>query len=140
MTTQEISRPTRGLKNRNPGNLRHTGIPWEGLAGSDDKGFCIFKDDAHGIRAIVKDLRKDYFKDGQRTITELIAEYAPPNENDTKAYIAFVARRLGVAPDQDIAFNATSATALVEAIIKMENGVQPYPPEVIAAGVTLALV
>ncbi|MEO0034328.1 MAG: hypothetical protein RLZZ501_351 [Pseudomonadota bacterium] len=132
----DIPRPTRGLLNCNPGNLVFNAhVPWRGLTGADGKGFCIFRDDFHGLRAIARDLRTDYFRDGQRTIAELIGEYAPPNENNTLAYIGFVVRNLGVAADREIALTPATAAAIVAAIVRMENGVQPYPPELIAAAI-----
>lgn len=134
-----IRRPTRGLKNRNPGNLRHNPkVPWRGMMGPDSKGFCVFSSDEAGIRAMIIDLHTDYARDGQRSVLSLIAEYAPPVENNTKAYASYVAGRLGVDPLDEIAFDRSVATALAEAIIKMENGLQPYPAEIIAAGVEAA--
>ena len=70
-----LPRTTRGLRNRNPGNLRDAGIKWDGLTGADPQGFAIFRTDQHGIRALVKDLRKDYWTDKQRTVTALISEF-----------------------------------------------------------------
>ncbi|MBF0095443.1 MAG: structural protein [Alphaproteobacteria bacterium] len=138
-TPSLIKRPTRGLKNHNPGNLRHNPkIPWQGLIGPDKKGFCLFDRDENGIRAMVIDLHTDYVRDHQRSVLSLIAEYAPPVENNTKAYATYVADRLGVNPLDEITFDRRVATALVDAIIKMENGIQPYPAEIIAAGVEAA--
>ena len=69
---------------------------------------------------------------------KLITRWAPPNENNTDAYVNGVARSLGVAPDDPIRVEE-HLPALVVAIIQHENGQQPYPDEVIAAGVGMAL-
>ncbi|TAN58394.1 MAG: structural protein, partial [Magnetospirillum sp.] len=54
--------------------------------------------------------------------------------------IAHVASRLGVAPDQTIDVTRPETMAdLVEAIIRHENGQQPYAREVILAGVDMGL-
>lgn len=139
MPATDIDRPTRGLKNRNPGNLRfHPEIKWRGQIGQDSKGFCVFDIDENGIRAIVKDLKTDYFRDGQKTILALLSEYAPPTENHTMAYARFVADALHIGVEEEIAFNEATAEQMVRAIIKMENGVQPYSDDVIRAGVQAA--
>lgn len=139
MSAPDIARPTRGLKNRNPGNLRfNPAVQWKGLTGEDSKGFCVFSSDLAGIRAMVKDLKTDYYRDGQRNIVALIAEYAPPIENDTKAYVDFVAGRLGVDPMAEIEFTREAAFELAKAIIKIEQGVQPYGDVLIKAAVDAA--
>ncbi|BAE49269.1 hypothetical protein [Paramagnetospirillum magneticum] len=135
----DIQRPTRGLKNRNPGNLRfNPAVKWKGLTGQDNKGFCVFNSDEAGIRAAVIDLHTDYVRDHQCSVLALIAEYAPPVENDTKNYAKFVADRLGVDPLATIPFTPHTAEELIRAIIKMENGIQPYPDAVIVEGVAAA--
>lgn len=135
----QIPRTTRGLRNRNPGNLRDTGIKWDGMTGADPAGFAVFCDDEHGIRALVKDLRKDYHLDRQRTVAALISEFAPANENHTKGYVSFVARYLGVDPDVEIPWDQTTVTQMVRAIITMENGVMPYSDAVLAAGIAMGM-
>ena len=141
IASPNIPRTTRGLKNRNPGNLRWTPKDrWQGLTGQDNKGFCVFSSDVHGIRALVRDLRTDYLRDGQTTIESLIAEYAPPHENDTQAYVDYVAQALDIGPRTEIpALTPAVATELAIAIIRIEQGVQPYPIATIAAGVAAGL-
>jgi hypothetical protein len=56
------------------------------------------------------------------------------------SYIAHVAGRLGVTPDQAIDLTKVDTMArLVEAIIRHENGQQPYAREVILAGIGMGL-
>ncbi len=135
----DIARPTRGLKNRNPGNLRaNPDFTWEGQIGADGKGFAVFDADVHGIRAAVIDLHTHYVRDRETSVLALIAMYAPPVENDTKEYADFVAGRLGVDPQSALSFDRRTAEALMQAIIRMEQGVQPYADPVIAAGIEAA--
>jgi len=142
MLSPDIPRPTRGLKNRNPGNLKNNPrFIWNGQTGADSRGFAVFDTDVAGIRAAVIDLHTDFVRGGQRSsITTLIGEYAPPGDgNNTPAYIAFVAKRTGLDPQRPIAsFTPALATALIAAIIRMEQGVQPYDDATIAAGVAAA--
>lgn len=57
----------------------------------------------------------------------IIKRWAPPNENNTQAYINSVAQATGVTPDQRIDTNDSRfMIKLLQAIIKHENGNQPY--------------
>ena len=135
----DIPRPTRGLKNRNPGNLRLVPtIHWQGQICGDSKGFVVFDGDVNGIRADIISLHTHYVRDKETSILALIAVYAPPVENDTKAYATFVANRLGVDPLATIAFDRRTADALIRAIIKIEQGIQPYDDATISAAVESA--
>ena len=137
--SDDIARPTRGLKNRNPGNLRaNPNFVWQGQTMVDGKGFVVFDSDVNGIRADIVNLHTHYIRDHETSILALIAVYAPPVENDTKAYATFVANRLGVDPLATIAFDRRTADALIRAIIKIEQGIQPYDDATIAAAVESA--
>lgn len=79
-----------GIKNNNPFNIRYNNINrWKGLVGSN-KGFCVFSDVEFGLRAGIYLLRKyiDVYK--LNTVPKIISRFAPPNENDTCAYISYV--------------------------------------------------
>ncbi len=132
---------TRGIRNNNPGNIRKTGIKWQGLAPAEqqtDPDFAVFIAPEWGIRAMVKDLRGDW-REGKRTVEALINEWAPPVENDTGSYVRAVASALGVTPDAPLNLDDTATlTALVASIIRHENGVQPYSADVLARGLALA--
>ena len=136
----DIDRPTRGLKNRNPGNLRVVpAFHWQGQIGNgDSKGFVVFDSDVNGIRADIINLHTHYVRDHETSILALISVYAPPVENDTKAYAKFVSDRLGIDPLATITFDRPTANALIRAIIKIEQGVQPYDDATIAAAVEAA--
>lgn len=135
----DIARPTRGLKNRNPGNLRFVpSVRWLGEVGDDTKGFSVFDTDVNGLRACVIDLHTHYIRDGQNTIRKAITCYAPPNENNTESYIAFVAMYTDIGPDKVFVFTPDVAAALLEAIVRIEQGVQPYDAATITEAVDAA--
>ena len=77
---------SRGIRNNNPGNLVKTSIQWKGKVKGSDSRFETFANIYYGVRAAGLDLIAD-IKKGKNTIRKLITEYAPPNENDTTAYI-----------------------------------------------------
>lgn len=127
---------SRGLRNNNPGNIVRTGTAWQGMAPdqSADSRFIVFIAPEFGIRAMARVL-KNYIANGFTTVESIINRWAPPAENDTGAYVRAVASQLGVNPNAPI--GAAQMPALIAAIIKHENGQQPYPPEVIAMGIEL---
>ncbi|WP_027179783.1 hypothetical protein [Maridesulfovibrio bastinii] len=128
----------RGIRNNNPGNIRH-GINWEGLAElQPDKSFCSFKSPEYGIRAMAKILLTYQRKYGLNTVFGIINRWAPPVENDTGAYIEHVSSECGVAPHEEIAV-ADFLGELCTAIIRHENGQQPYEHTIIQKGIALAL-
>jgi len=126
----------RGFRNNNPGNVR-LGLPWQGMAPTQtDPSFVQFVAPQWGIRAIAKILMH-YQTEGFTTIRKIINHWAPPNENDTGAYVADVAHALAALPDQEL--NVTAELPyLIPAIITHENGSQPYGKDVIALGISLA--
>ena len=128
----------RGIRNNNPGNIRHSGSQWQGMAAQQtDPAFVQFVAPEYGIRALAKLLNNYASRDGLNTVRLLINKYAPSNENNTEAYAQAVARALGVNPDTVISV-PQHLNALVEAIIQHENGQQPYQLAQITTGVSMA--
>lgn len=128
----------RGIRNNNPGNIRHSGSQWQGMAPvQTDPDFVQFVSPEYGIRALSKILQNYSSRYGINTVRGIISRYAPASENNTDAYANAVARALGVTPDQTISVQQ-HLTALAEAIIKHENGQQPYQIAQIATGVGMA--
>ena len=129
----------RGIRNNNPGNIRH-GEKWEGLSDKQtDSSFCIFVSPEYGIRALAKVLLTYYKKYQLNTVKKIISRYAPPNENETESYIKSMANQLGVAADEVIDLSSVAVLAvLLRAIIRHENGEQPYSDEQILKGIHLA--
>ena len=133
-------RPPRGIRNNNPGNIRH-GQNWQGLnpdSRNIDPAFCVFKSPVFGIRALAKVLMNYKKIHGLNTVRQIISRYAPPNENQTKAYIQTVAQQIGVYPDTVIDIEERGIlTVFIKAVIRMENGIQPYSDELIQQGIDL---
>lgn len=128
----------RGVRNNNPGNIRHSGTRWQGMSAEQtDPAFVQFITPEYGIRALSKLLDTYSNIYGLRTVRGIISRYAPASENDTAAYANAVARALGVSPDAQIDVQARKAE-LVQAIIKHENGAQPYSLAQITTGVSMA--
>ncbi|WP_275269131.1 structural protein [Pantoea ananatis] len=127
------SNNSRGIRNNNPGNIRW-GDEWKGLVPEGqrtDKSFCQFKTPEFGIRAMIIILRNYQSKYGLKTITGIIKRWAPPNENDTQAYIRSVAQATGTDADKPIDLtDSRKLFPLLQAIIKHENGTQPYEYDV----------
>ncbi|HAX91039.1 MAG TPA: structural protein P5 [Rhodospirillaceae bacterium] len=125
MTTK--SEP-RGIRNNNPGNLRRTKDPWQGLAATQtDTAFFVFKSAVYGIRALARTLIKYQDKHGLRTIRQIIGRYAPSTENDTVTYTKAVSEKTGFALDVVLDMHKYEhLNAVVTAIVHYENGKQPY--------------
>ena len=135
-----MTTPTRGVRNNNPGNIRKNGTPWDGLAPIQaDTEFFTFINPEHGVRAIVKILMTYQDTYHLHTVRGMISRWAPPNENNTSAYVNFVAAAVGVGPDTAVNIRQRdTARKLVAAIVAQENARYSYPDEVIEAGLTLA--
>ncbi|MGF2651544.1 hypothetical protein ACQUWL_20955 [Serratia marcescens] len=76
---------------------------------------------------------------GLNTITGIISRWAPASENNTQAYINSVAQATGVTPDQPVdTTDSRFMVKLLQAIIRHENGVQPYDFGVLVKALALA--
>ena len=86
---------TRGIRNNNPLNIRHSADRWVGARITQtDPGFVQFETMAYGYRAAWKVL-ESYWKHFKRrrqpfTVARIIARWAPPDENHTEAYVRTV--------------------------------------------------
>lgn len=129
---------SRGIRNNNPGNIRR-GQKWQGLAQvQPDNEFCVFSRPEYGIRALCRTLRTYQRKYGLRDVRSIINRFAPPVENDTKSYICSVCLKLDVKPDTPIDLNEKGIMLnMLKAIIKHENGEQPYSDKQILYGMEL---
>ena len=126
-----MTRPARGERNKNPGNIRH-GSKWQGLSAQQtDKDFCQFVSPEYGIRAIYKLLQTYQKKYELNTVESIIDRYAPPNENNTVGYINRAAKDIGVSVSEPINVSSKPvAIALATAIVGVELGYQPYSQKV----------
>lgn len=155
MTTgQATRRPTRGVRNHNPGNIRHAkGTKWQGAVAGSDAEFVTFVSPEMGVRALVRTLLT-YFKQHRlASVRGIINRWAPPVGNangrsytqNTGAYIDAVCRALTAAlgrtvnADERLDLDSRAIMRpLVVAIIAHENAGYSYPARVIDEGLRLA--
>jgi len=140
MTTTQTGRTPRGIRNHNPGNIRRSSDPWQGLAErQSDVEFFTFKSPIYGIRALARTLITYQDKHGLRTIRQIVGRWAPPVENNTNAYVRAVAEATDLDADQMLDLhNFDYLFPLTKAIIKHENGQQPYTDAQITKALVLA--
>lgn len=130
----------RGIRNQNPGNILSGRVKWQGEVGTDDKGFAIFDTVHNGLRATARLLLTYAEKYGLTTITGIVTRWAPPNENNTKAYIGSVAVTMNRKADEQLDLrNAYVLDELVRAITLHEQGSFPYAARELVLAVDDAL-
>lgn len=95
---------SRGLSNRNPGNIRQSAVRYKGeVRPSRDPAFKQFESMPWGYRAIFVLLDTYRIRHGLDTIRGMISRWAPPSENRTEIYIRAVADAVGIADDRPVA-------------------------------------
>ena len=126
---------SRGIRNNNPLNIRHSAARWEGARiEQTDKSFVQFQTMAYGYRAAWKVL-ESYWKHFKRqrqpfTVAHIIARWAPPSENHTDAYVSTVLKLTSLGGKENLPrpFMGIAIDKLVRlfaAMTTMECGV-PY--------------
>ncbi len=115
---------SRGISNCNPGNIRRSRVRYNGeVTPSRDPQFKQFESLAWGYRAMFVLLDTYRRRYGLHTLRTMISRWAPPSENNTERYIAYVARRVGISPDDQISTRDQSTMrAVVAAMSQVENG------------------
>lgn len=75
----------------NPFNLRYNPRNrWQGQCGSL-RGFCVFDDLDHCVRAVAICIMRSYRKAQVRTYSQIISRYAPKSDdNPTQVYLQFI--------------------------------------------------
>lgn len=134
-----IYKKSRGIRNNNPGNIE-LGAPWQGLREvQTDERFAQFVHPKWGIRAMTRIL-DNYRKRGIVTVEQIIHTWAPPFENDSNSYVNSVLKSMGL-PNEASGFVPVKEEGdylpLIKAMIKHENGIQPYSDETIKEGISL---
>ncbi|WP_337875607.1 hypothetical protein [Elioraea sp.] len=142
MTTPTRALP-RGIRNHNPLNIRlNQANRWQGRIAPErntDGAFEQFGGPVWGLRAGAVLIIAHYDRRGADTIRKLVSIWAPESENDTDAYTAFVARESGFGADQKLDFHrAEHLRPVLIAMIRMENGQQPYTDAQIDAALVRA--
>ena len=137
---------TPGIRNNNPFNMRDYNIPWLGRVGADKAGLLIFDKVENGIRAAGNDLKNGWLK-GETTISKIVSAWAPPKgkaqdgteyTNPTEKYIQFVSQQTGIAPNKELS-SFGEYVAIGKAMIKMENGKNPYDDALIAKSLRVGM-
>lgn len=113
---------TRGKRNNNPLNIRHSKtFAWKGELFPDNDGFCRFSTLVYGIRACIALLRSYNLRYNIYTVRDIINRWAPPSENHTEIYIAYICKETGFNPDTRISYNSPFCDVLIKAMAKYES-------------------
>jgi hypothetical protein len=113
------------IENNNPGNIRKSAsFTWQGeQPGTAPGDFVVFDTLTNGYRAMIKDFQTK-ISNGYDTLSKIITRYAPPEENDTAAYITYVSDDTGV--DADATLQADDVDTLANIAYSMsffEHGI-----------------
>lgn len=139
----------RGVRNRNPGNLKWSSDNWQGLVDrtfATDSTFCQFVEPVYGIRAMVRVLDNYRTKHGLHTVRDIIHRWAPPTENASDIYAQAVAHDLGVSVGEYVdTADPDVMRSILGSIIRFENGTGPaatrstwYSDETLDAAIAMA--
>lgn len=124
-----------GLRNNNPGNLRRWGdTPIVG-------GFARFATPEEGLAAAARNLLTYQDKYGINTLSGIANRWAPAGDgNDPAAYAQSLSAQTGIAPNQPLDLRDKGTLApLLSAIIRQENGVQPYTAQQVEQAVKVTI-
>jgi len=126
-------RQPRGIRNNNPGNLNYVGQAGATQEEGPNGRFAVFQTAEDGLQALSDQLRR-YAQRGINSVRAIISRFAPPSENNTQAYIGSVSQRLGVESNAALDLNdPRMMQGLMDAIIRVENGRNPYSTEQLAS-------
>ncbi len=121
---------SRGMRNCNPLNLRHSKDKWVGMSAvQTDKSFVQFVNTAYGYRAALKTLDSYYRKHKLRSVTSIITRWAPPSENPTKAYVEHILRSVMRYDIEDRLPYITAHPDLWKAILRAMTAMECSPRE-----------
>lgn len=124
----------RGLRNNNPLNIRKSRDKWLGLSPTQrDTAFFQFTSLTYGYRAAGKLLQNYQRLHKLYNLNGLIERWAPAKENNTKAYVARVARELSTQAGRmidgethlDLLNDKGLLRKLIIAMHIVENGLRP---------------
>ena len=128
---------SRGLRNNNPLNIRHSADKWQGARiAQTDKAFVQFTSMAYGYRAAWKILDTyclAFKREGKAyNVRNIIGRWAPPTENDTDAYVRAVVKLSGLGGNENMprpkhyrAFDEVDKLVrLIRAMVCVENGIK----------------
>ena len=123
---------SRGIANRNPGNIRRSRVRYRGeVRPSRDPDFKQFESMEWGYRAMFVLLDTYRLRYGLDTLRRMISRYAPPEENHTALYIDAVCDMTGVGADEPIdTRDRATMVPVVAAMSQIETGVRAARSEV----------
>jgi len=112
---------TRAWRNNNPGNIEYGKFAKDHGAIGTDGRFAIFPNEKAGTAALSSKLKSATYS--SLTIRDAIHKYAPPFENDTKAYIRGIEKSTGLKSDQKLnQLSDNQLGKLIQAIRGIEGG------------------
>lgn len=124
----------RGIRNNNPGNLRVAPN-----AAGNDGAFAVFDKPDDGLAAMSRQLQL-YGDRGNNTPYGIIHTYAPSSENNTQAYINAVTGDTGFGAHEQLDLSdPTILKRMMAAMIRHENGSQPYSEKDIDSGINQSM-
>ena len=120
----------RGLRNNNPLNIRHSASRWQGArVEQTDKAFVQFTSMTMGYRAAWRILETYYkhFEAQHKPFTprNIIYRWAPPNENDSEAYLRKVCQLTNLAGNEALKRPSHLASARSSQSIQSSQNPQP---------------
>ena len=138
-------RRSAGIRGNNPGNLRDSGVVWEGMTGRQDTDageFLTFESPQHGIRAMVMSTLFNIIHRGHITPNQLFPVLGPSDDpyhrtgyhTEPEVYAAEAAVRMGIDPDQIIPLEYEPLRDLFLFMIQRENGGNPYSDRIFEEG------
>ena len=124
----------RGLRNNNPLNIRHSASRWQGArAEQTDKSFVQFISMTMGYRAAWRILETYYkhFEAQHKPFTprNIIYRWAPPEENDSEAYLRSICRLTNLAGNEALKQPSSCRVQSTENRVQLPGGVGVPPPK-----------
>ena len=118
----------RGLRNNNPLNIRHSASRWQGArVEQTDKAFVQFTSMTMGYRAACRILETYYkhFEAQHKPFTprNIILRWAPPNENDSEAYLRRVCRLTNLAGNEALVRPSLARVQSTDYRVQLPGGV-----------------
>ena len=138
-----LPRPTIGIRNNNPLNLRPlSGDAFFGTTGVN-RGYSTFSDAVAGLRAGAVNMDSQVSLHGIDNIDDYIDKFAPEEDNTPEAnfnYKRHVAKALNVGIDDKVDFTKPDVKKrLLKAQVVFENGSNPYPDELYDQAVAMSM-
>lgn len=110
------------MKLNNPFNIRVAPKNhWRGAL-PFSKNFECFRNTVYSVRAFIIIVSTYRYKYNITTVFDIIHRYAPEVENDTRAYISYICKRMKCLPDQEI--NYENLFEFARAVAYMESNYQ----------------